>query len=126
MTYQPENGEEIRNGVLFGWTGAKCGDCGGYGEDNEARACRSCGGTGEKWGRMPTQPPDLDAADIRTINPVFMSDAMARTLRMHTTAGAWDNSYSHAVAILASAGFTAAEVIEYAPEAVNVAKGAAA
>lgn len=126
MTHQLKGGEEIRDGVLFGWTGAACGKCDGYGEDNEARACSSCAGTGDEWGRMPAQPPDLDAADIRTIAPVYRADAMARTLRMHTTAGAWDNSYSHAVAILASAGFTAAEVIEYAPEAVNIAKGAAA
>lgn len=118
MTYQLKGGEEVRDGALFGWTGAACGNCGGTGESNEDRRCNDCGGTGEQWGCMPVQPPDL--------NPVFMSDAMARTLRMHTTAGAWDNSYSHAVAILASAGFTAAEVIEYAPEAVNIAKGAAA
>jgi hypothetical protein len=69
---------------------------------------------------------ELDAAEIRTIHPKHMPDAMARMLRVHTVAGIWDNSYSHAISILASAGFTAAEVIEYASEAVNIAKGAAA
>lgn len=68
----------------------------------------------------------MDAADARTVNPTYMPDAMARTLRLHRQAQAWDTSYSHAISILASAGFTAAEVIEYASEAVNIAKGAAA
>lgn len=126
MTYQLKGGEEIRDGVLFGWTGAEHAECGGHGVDNENNRCDGCAGTGEEWGRMPVQPPELDAADIRTIAPGYRAEAMARTLRLHRQAQVWDHSYSHAVSILASAGFTAAEVIEYAMEAVNIAKGAAA
>lgn len=130
MTYQLKGGEEIRNGVLFGWTGAKCGTCDGYGEafgDRLGSVCKGCAGTGEHWGLMPVQPAELlTPADLRTMNPVHMADAMARTLHMHKQAQVWDTSYSHAISILASAGFTAAEVIEYATEAVNIAKGAAA
>lgn len=130
MTYQLKGGEEIRDGVLFGWTGAKCAKCDGCGETSgdrlEGHACKGCAGTGEHWGHMPVQPAELDAADARTVNPAHMPDAMARTLHVHTQAQVWDYSYSHAISILASAGFTAAEVIEYATEAVNIAKGAAA
>lgn len=126
MAYQLKGGEEIRDGVLFGWTGLDCGTCNGHGVDDENNRCNCCAGTGELWGRMLIQPAELDAVDARTVNPAHMPDAMARTLRVHTDAGVWDTSYSHAISILASAGFTAAEVIEYAPEAVNIAKGAAA
>jgi hypothetical protein len=128
MTYQLKGGEEIRDGVLFGWTGALCKVCEGAGEpiNTDRHTCPACAGTGEEHGRMPVQSVELVAADARTINPTYMPDAMARTLRVHTAAGVWDTSYSHAIAILASAGFTAAEVIEYAHEAINIAKGAAA
>lgn len=126
MAYQLKGGEEIRNGVLFGWTGAKCKTCNGHGVDNENHTCTNCAGTGDEHGRMPVQPPELDVADIRTMPPIYMAEAMARMLRMHIQAQVWDLSYSHAISILASAGFTAAEVIEYGTEAVNIAKGAAA
>lgn len=59
MTYQLKGGEEVRSGILFGWTGQPCPDCHGCGEDRDARACRGCGGTGELWGKMPIQPADL-------------------------------------------------------------------
>lgn len=46
----PTAGLSYRNGHLHGWTGLKCGECNGYGENVDARACRSCAGTGEKHG----------------------------------------------------------------------------
>lgn len=61
MSYQLKNGEEMRDGVLFGWTGENCAKCKGTGEDFSDQnapytTCRSCGGTGEAWGRIPVQP----------------------------------------------------------------------
>jgi hypothetical protein len=64
MVYQLKNGEEIRNGKLWGWTGASCHSCKGTGQkysetfDNEI-SCTACAGTGEEWGLMPVQPNDL-------------------------------------------------------------------
>lgn len=64
MTYELKNGEEIRDGKLYGWTGHNCVKCNGTAEDfSDANApyttCRHCGGTGEEWGLMPNQPKDL-------------------------------------------------------------------
>lgn len=72
MKYRLRGGEEVRNGVLYGWTGAPCPTCRGTGEDEEARACHDCAGTGDHWGRMPTQPPDapwcfLESGDLDLI-----------------------------------------------------------
>jgi hypothetical protein len=67
MTYELKNGEEIRDGQLYGWAGHNCLNCGGTAEDfSDENApwttCRYCGGTGEHWGLMPVQPTDLVAA----------------------------------------------------------------
>jgi len=62
--YQLRPGEEVRDGVLYGWTGNDCSDCKGTGQrycetrDREA-ACVNCGGTGEYWGVMTKQPTNL-------------------------------------------------------------------
>lgn len=66
MTYQLKNGEEIRDGKLFGWTGKNCIRCDGtaedFSDDNAPCAtCRHCGGTGEEWGLITIQPKDLPA-----------------------------------------------------------------
>jgi hypothetical protein len=47
-----EAGQYIRDGKLYGWTGRKCQDCQGYGEDAEAMACTACAGTGEEHGEI--------------------------------------------------------------------------
>lgn len=65
MTYQLKAGEEIRDGKLYGWTCNNCGKCSGTGEDFSDNNvpfthCRHCGGTGEQWGLMPHQPPELE------------------------------------------------------------------
>lgn len=57
--YKLKAGEMVRRGKLYGWTGKKCPPCGGYGEDEEARACGACSGTGDEYGLMPIQPKDL-------------------------------------------------------------------
>lgn len=69
VTYRLKGGEEIRSGLLYGWTGAKCPRCDGNGEiaetDNEDEGdpwtsnCAACAGTGDEWGLMPDQPTDL-------------------------------------------------------------------
>jgi DnaJ-class molecular chaperone len=64
MAYQLKGGEEIINGILFGWTGRECSACNGTGECDDShfgglRTCQSCGGTGGEWGRMPEHPKDL-------------------------------------------------------------------
>jgi hypothetical protein len=62
--HQLKNGEEVRDGKLYGWTGRNCLKCSGCGEDfdekdDQPRSCRECGGTGEEWGLMPEQPADI-------------------------------------------------------------------
>ena len=64
MTYQLKGGEEVRNGTLYGWTGAKCPVCNGHGVDNDNHRCNACAGTGEQWGVMPDQPADLPQGDL--------------------------------------------------------------
>ncbi|MDR5728245.1 MAG: hypothetical protein RB191_12530 [Terriglobia bacterium] len=67
MTYELKNGEEVRDGKLYGWTGERCRHCSGTGEDSDngldenfiSWRCNSCGGTGDEWGLMPVQPADL-------------------------------------------------------------------
>lgn len=64
MTYKLKGGEEIQNGVLFGWTGEKCKRCKGTGQEYKSDldcdgSCSGCAGTGEEWARMPVQPTDL-------------------------------------------------------------------
>jgi hypothetical protein len=66
MTYELKNGEEIRDGKLYGWTGRDCPKCEATGEDfSDENApfttCCKCNGTGEEWGLMPVQPADLVA-----------------------------------------------------------------
>jgi hypothetical protein len=110
MTYQLKGGEEVRDGVLFGWTGAKCSTCHGTGESMNilGRACVRCAGTGEQWGRMPVQPPE------------FVPGAMRHVLTKHPE---WNGSDGMAFVLLSRHGYTAAEVIEYAPEAIKQALG---
>jgi len=65
MTYQLKNGEEIRNGKLYGWTGNDCPNCKGTGEDysdQNYRTCGHCAGTGEEWGLISIQPDNLSEA----------------------------------------------------------------
>ena len=57
--YELKHGEYVKGGKLYGWTGEKCGNCGGYGEIEDARACSSCAGTGEQHALMPVQPASL-------------------------------------------------------------------
>jgi hypothetical protein len=57
MTYQLKGGEEIRDGKLYGWTGAACPECKTH--DDAFGSCPGCAGTGEVWGLMPEQPKDL-------------------------------------------------------------------
>ena len=59
MTYKLKGGEEVVDGVLFGWTGNKCTRCKGHGQDNDNSSCGACAGTGDEWGMMPVQPPNL-------------------------------------------------------------------
>lgn len=66
MTYELKGGEEICDGILYGWTGLDCVDCNGTGDAAAQYAlpvtsCLSCGGAGGAWGRMPIQPKDLPA-----------------------------------------------------------------
>lgn len=56
MSHKLENGQEWRDGKLYGWTGSYCRKCLGHGVDDENRACPTCAGTGEEWGLMPEQP----------------------------------------------------------------------
>lgn len=56
MQHKLENGQEWRDGKLYGWTGLNCQKCKGHGVDNDNLSCRDCGGTGEEWGLMPIQP----------------------------------------------------------------------
>jgi hypothetical protein len=111
MSYQLKGGEEIRDGVLdgvlFGWTGAKCKPCHGIGYWR-SHTCNNCGGTGSEWGRMPVQPPE------------FICRAMLHVLRKHPE---WNGSDGMAFVLLSRHGYTAAEVIEYAPEAIKQALG---
>lgn len=61
MSYKLKNGEEIRDGILYGWTGKSCPACQGSGEENESRSrCNQCAGTGEAWGKIPIQPINLE------------------------------------------------------------------
>lgn len=54
MAEKLKAGETIQDGKLYGWTGKKCGACGGYGEQHNVesgpRRCDECAGTGEEYG----------------------------------------------------------------------------
>jgi hypothetical protein len=47
-------------GWTYGWTGRKCGRCGGHGVDDENHTCLDCAGTGDEWGLMPGVTPKKD------------------------------------------------------------------
>lgn len=54
-----KGGEEVRNGLFWGWTGQRCGFFQGHGQGvnsaGEECGCPDCGGTGEEWDLMPGQ-----------------------------------------------------------------------
>jgi hypothetical protein len=56
-------GQYIRDGKLYGWTGRKCQECQGYGEDVEARACTACAGTGDEHGEICNSIGKDDSSD---------------------------------------------------------------
>jgi DnaJ-class molecular chaperone len=57
--YELKNGEFVRRGLLHGWTGSRCNRCNGTGELRDVIRCPDCAGTGDAFGVMPVQPPNL-------------------------------------------------------------------
>ncbi len=53
----------IQSETKEGWTGKKCPQCNGTGENDEAQSCSACCGTGDEYGKIEASESDEEAAN---------------------------------------------------------------